>query len=79
MPVRNPLTDGKDGSRKRRRYTKQFKEEVVQMLLDGHTAASIAERLGLSGANLVYRWKRELIGQAGRSLDPSRPPACKLS
>ncbi|TWT30528.1 Transposase [Thalassoglobus neptunius] len=46
---------------------KEFKEEAVQMLLDGHTAASIAERLGLSGTNLLYRWKRELIGQAGKT------------
>jgi len=51
----------------RRQFTKEFKEEAVQMLLDGHTAASIAERLGLSGTNLLYRWKRELIGQAGKT------------
>ena len=37
------------------------------MLLDGHTAGSVAERLGLSGPNLLYRWKRELIGQAGKT------------
>ena len=67
MPERNPLTNSKNGAQKRRRYTKEFKEEVAQMLLDGHSAASIAERLGLSGANLVYRWKRELIGQAGKT------------
>jgi transposase-like protein len=45
MPERNSLTDGKDGAQKRRRYTKEFKEEVVQMLLDGHSAASIASKL----------------------------------
>ena len=32
----------------RRRFTDEFKEEAVQMLLDGHSAASVAERLGLS-------------------------------
>lgn len=53
--------------RGRRRYAREFKEEAVQMLLDGHTAASVAERLGLSGPNLLYRWKRELIGQAGKT------------
>lgn len=37
------------------------------MLLDGHSAPSVAERLGLSGPNLLYRWKRELIGQAGKT------------
>lgn len=50
---------------KRRRFSKEFKEEAVQMLLDGHSAPSVAERLGLSGPNLLYRWKRELIGLAG--------------
>lgn len=28
-------------------------------MLDGHTAQSVAERLCLSGTNLLYRWKRE--------------------
>lgn len=55
------------GPQKRRRYTKEFKEEVVQMLLDGHSASSIAERLGLSSVNLVYRWKHDLVGQAGKT------------
>jgi transposase len=49
----------------RRRYTKEFKEEAVQMLLDGHAARSIAERLGLPNANMLYTWKRSLIGKAG--------------
>ena len=56
-------------TQKRRQFTKEFKEEAVQMLLDGHSAASIVERLGLSGTNLLYRWKRELIGQAGRTAE----------
>ena len=43
--------------RGRRRYPPEFKEEAVQMLLDGHTAASVAERLGLSGPSVLYRWK----------------------
>lgn len=54
-----------DAPRGRRRFTKEFKEEAVAMLLDGHSAPSVAKRLGLSGPNLMYRWKRELIGQAG--------------
>jgi transposase len=36
-----------------RRYTEEFKAEAVQMLLDGHPAASMCERLGLSGVNLL--------------------------
>jgi transposase len=49
----------------RRRYTAEFKAEAVQMLLDGHTAASVCERLGLSGVNLLYNWKRRLLAQGG--------------
>ena len=49
----------------RRRYTEDFKEEAVQMLLDGHTAKSVCERLGLSGTNLLYRWKRLQLERTG--------------
>ena len=35
------------------------------MLLDGHSAQSIAQNLGLSGTNLLYRWKAQLLKQAG--------------
>ena len=52
-------------SKPRRSYAEEFKQEAVQMLLDGHSAASVAERLGLPGPNLLYRWKREAIGQGG--------------
>jgi transposase len=51
--------------RKRRRFTEEFKAEAVQMLLDGHAAGSICERLGLSSPNLLYRWKQEAIRQGG--------------
>ena len=37
----------------------------MQMLLDGHSASSVCERLGLSGANLLYRWKRAFLGKEG--------------
>ena len=35
------------------------------MLLDGHSAQSIVDRLGISGANLLYRWKRQQLENAG--------------
>jgi transposase len=41
----------------RRVFPKEFKQEAVQMLLDGHSAKSIVDRLGLSGTNVLYRWK----------------------
>ena len=50
---------------RRREYTEEFRREAVQMMLDGHTAVSVAERLGLSGTNLLYRWKRELVSRGG--------------
>jgi transposase len=49
----------------RRQFTEDFKREAVQMLLDGHSASSIVERLGISGTNLLYRWKRQQLDQAG--------------
>ena len=54
-----------DTSNSRRQFDDQFKREAVQMLLDGHTAASVVDRLGLSGTNLLYRWKREQLRQSG--------------
>src|SRR5712692_9127733 len=49
----------------RQRYTDEFKREAVQMLLDGHSASSVAERLGLTGSQLLYRWKREQMERSG--------------
>jgi len=48
----------------RRVFTREFKEEAVQMILDGHKPSAIAERLGIS-RNLLYRWKRDLVEEAG--------------
>lgn len=53
------------GKRPRRRYTKEFREEAVQMMLDGHSASSVAERLGLSGTNILYRWKQQVLAGSG--------------
>ncbi|WP_437203497.1 transposase [Planctomicrobium sp. SH664] len=52
-------------------FTEEFKEEAVRMLLDGHTAISVCERLGLSSPNLLYRWHRIFVGQP----PPLVPPA----
>ena len=49
----------------RRVFSLEFRREAVQMLFDGHTAASVAERLGLAGTNLLYRWKREQLERTG--------------
>src|SRR5580698_7997750 len=62
------ISSGKQASRiraPRREFTEEFRREAVQMMLDGHSAASVAERLGLSGTNLLYRWKREHLERSG--------------
>lgn len=55
----------KQPEKSRRQFTDEFKREAVQMLLDGHSAQSITERLGLSGTNVLYRWKREQLAKSG--------------
>ena len=55
----------KPGSTARRQFTDEFKRDAVQMLLDGHAATSVVDRLGLSGTNLLYRWKREQLRNSG--------------
>jgi len=49
----------------KRQFDDVFKREAVQMLLDGHSAASIVERLGLSSATMLYRWRREQLAKSG--------------
>ena len=56
----------------RRSYDDDFKAEAVRMHLDGHSAQSICDRLGISGTNLLYRWKKqhlEAAGPVGETLD----------
>lgn len=65
MSKQPPLKVQKTERPKRRRFTEEFKAEAVRMLLDGHSASSICERLGLSSPNVLYRWKREAIRQGG--------------
>jgi transposase len=49
----------------RRQYNDELKAEAVQMLLDGHSATSVATRLGLSGTNILYRWKAKMLSESG--------------
>lgn len=58
-------TSSENGRRPRRRFTEEFKEEAVRMLLEGHSAASVCDRLGLTSPNALYRWKRELVAKSG--------------
>jgi transposase len=62
MPRKKPQPCSKSS---RRVFTKEFKEEAVQMLLDGHSARSIVDRLGISGTNILYRWKAQQVNHGG--------------
>ena len=55
----------KGGGVSRRQFTKEFKRDAVQMMLDGHSASSVAKNLGLGNANLLYRWKAEILAEGG--------------
>lgn len=58
--------------RTRRTFTEEFKQQAVQMLLDGYSASSVSENLGIGNTNLVYRWKAEQVaagGSVAKSLD----------
>lgn len=65
MGKQRVLEGQKKTDRPRRRYTVQFKSDAVQMLLDGHTAASVCQHLGLSSPTLLYRWKQDGVRQGG--------------
>ena len=56
---------GEGSTASRRQYTREFKEEAVRMVLDGHSVASVCQRLGLTSPNLLYNWKRKLVEQGG--------------
>ncbi len=55
----------KTAKRTRRRFTDEFKKEAVALLLDGHSASSVADRLGLANSNLLYRWKQAQLDESG--------------
>ncbi|MDB4777844.1 transposase [bacterium] len=55
----------KSTKKARRTFTKEFKQEAVQMVLDGHSASSVSKNLGIGNTNLIYRWKAELIDESG--------------
>ncbi len=51
--------------RSRRTYPDELKTEAVQMMLDGHSAQSVVNNLGLSSVNLLYRWKEKMLAESG--------------
>jgi transposase len=63
-----PRKKAKAKQETRRTFTQEFRQEAVQMVLDGHSPSSVAERLGIR-TNLLYRWKSQLIQASGPAAD----------
>ena len=49
----------------RRTFSQEFKQEAVQMIVNGHTASSVARNVGIDNTNLLYRWKADIIASGG--------------
>jgi transposase len=48
---------------KQKRHTIEFKKEAVRyMVMEGESAASVAERLGIN-STMLYRWKSQYLGE----------------
>ncbi|GAA4429769.1 hypothetical protein GCM10023188_15610 [Pontibacter saemangeumensis] len=46
---------------KRRKYCAAFKEEVLQMVFNGHPVSRVARSLGIIGENLIYRSTSDIL------------------
>ena len=64
--------------RTRRKYGDEMKSEAVQMLLDGHRAASVAKNLGLNGTSILYRWKAIQLKDSGPAATALDSRVCQL-
>ncbi|MFO1007555.1 MAG: hypothetical protein U0929_16450 [Planctomycetaceae bacterium] len=56
-PVRPAVGKVLEKPHTRRSFTDEFRREVVAMLLDGHSAGSVA--------NMLYRWKSAQLKESG--------------
>ena len=63
-PSRPAARKSPEKSRTRRTFTDEFRREAVAMLFDGHSASSVAERLGIT-TNVLYRWKSAQLKESG--------------
>lgn len=51
----------------RKKYTAEFKEEAVKLITEqGYPVSETARNLGIN-ANMLSRWKREVLGEAEES------------
>lgn len=65
-------------SKKRKKYTLEFKREAVQLWENsGKAAAEIEKDLGIS-TGLIYRWKRQLNQKAAAEADGSAAESAEM-
>jgi transposase len=64
------------GGVKRRKYDASFKQEVLQMVLNGRPVSEVAQSLGI-GENIIYRWKSSANQQKQSDMLPA--PAASSS
>lgn len=57
--------NGKRVKQARRSFSREFKAQAVQMMLDGYSASSVSDNLGIGNTNLLYRWKADLVAEGG--------------
>lgn len=64
--------------RKRRNYTKEFKEEAVKLITEqGYSYAEAGRNLGVN-PNLISKWKREIEGDESGSTVPMQAELKRL-
>ena len=57
-----------------RQYTKEFKEQAVQLVIEqGLTMAQVARDLGIND-NLIHRWKKEFEAQGDQAFPGQGQP-----
>jgi transposase len=58
---------------KRRRHSQEFKKQAVRyLIMEGESAPSVSERLGIN-TNLLYRWKGEFLEELEGSSKENSP------
>ena len=75
--MEGPQSQNKIRSQKRE-YSQEFKEEAVQMMVDGHSAQSIVSNLGITSTSLLYKWKKDILGQNGETSLEWEQRVCEL-
>ena len=53
-------------SKKRRKYTREFKQEAVRLAQKAEQATAVARDLGIQ-PNMLYRWQQEFLTEEGES------------